>query len=427
MSNYIYEAVNASGLRSQGLIQVADQGTALRRIKEMGLYPTKVSPATTALPRKVATRTNSLPRWMTEGRVKPAQLTTFTRQLATLVNVGMPLLRGLRLLEEQEENRTLKKVIASVGRMVETGGALSEGMAAHPKVFSQLYVNMVKAGEAGGVLEVVLRRQAEYMEKAEKIKGRVKSAMFYPMSVLVVAMGVMAVLMIFVIPRFKDVFDGLLGGRPLPAFTQAVFHISDMFVSHFLSMGLGLAVLVIAFQFFIRTQAGRRRFDHFKLVAPVFGKISRKAALARFSRTLGTLLSSGVPILQTLNILKKTAGNVIVADMISNIHNSVKEGGTLAEPLKASRIFPGVVAGMVDVGEQTGALPEMLLKIADNSDEEVDNAVTAMTSLLEPAMIVLLAFVVGSIVIAMFLPIIIAAGGGDLTGSAHGGTGGGNP
>jgi type IV pilus assembly protein PilC len=334
------------------------------------------------------------------------ELAVFTRQLATLVDVGMPLLRGLRLLQEQEENRTLRRVITEVAKTVETGGTLSEALAAHPQVFSRLYVNMVKAGETGGILELVLRRQADFMEKALKIKGKIKAAMFYPMAVLGVAVGIITLLLVFIIPRFQAVFDGLLNGRPLPAFTLAVMKISDMFKNNFLTVGMVLIALFVACQFLIRSRTGRGWFDRFKLVVPVLGKVSRKVALSRFARTLGTLLGSGVPILQALTIGKETAGNVVVGGMISRIHDNVKEGGTLAEPLKASRIFPAMIGGMVDVGEQTGALPDMLVKIADTSDEEVDNAVTAMTSLLEPVMIIFLAVVVGSIVVAMFLPLI---------------------
>jgi type IV pilus assembly protein PilC len=423
MSNYVYEAVDAGGLRSQGALDVTDQSEALKRIREMGLFPTTVRQATPFLPRRqplAVRKTFQIPRWMSEGRIRPAVLAVFTRQLATLVDVGMPLLRGLRLLQEQEENRALKRVITEVARTVESGGTLSEALAAHPKVFSRLYVNMVKAGETGGILELVLRRQAEFMEKALKIKGKVKAAMFYPMAVMGVAAGILTLLLVFIIPRFQTVFEGLLNGKQMPAFTLAVLKISDVFKSHFLAVGMVLLALVVTFQFCIRTRPGRRWFDSFKLVVPVLGKISRKVALSRFARTLGTLLGSGVPILQALAIVKETAGNVVVGDVISGIHDSVKEGGTLTEPLKASRIFPAMIGGMVDVGEQTGALPDMLLKIADTCDEEVDNAVTAMTSLLEPVMIVFLAVVVGSIVIAMFLPLIyiiqdpnIGGGGGD--------------
>jgi type IV pilus assembly protein PilC len=387
----------------------------------MGLFPTSVRQTMFAPDRLrpvAARRPFRFPLRMLDGRIKPAALAVFTRQLATLVDVGMPLLRGLRLLQEQEESRALKRVIADLAKAIECGGTLSEALAAHPKVFSRLYVNMVKAGETGGIVEVVLRRQAEFMEKALKIKGKVKAAMFYPMAVLAVAAAILTLLLVYVIPRFQTVFEGLLNGRPMPAFTLAVLKISEVFKSHFLLVGMGALALVVGFRLFLHTRAGRRWFDQCKLVMPVLGKLSRKVALGRFTRTLGTLLGSGVPILQALAIVKETAGNVVVGDMISRIHENVKEGGTLAEPLKESGIFPAMVGGMVDVGEQTGALPDMFLKIADTCDEEMDNAVTAMTSLLEPVMIVFLAVIVGSIVIAMFLPLIAIMQDPGLVGSS---------
>jgi type IV pilus assembly protein PilC len=369
-----------------------------------------------------APKTFKIPVWrMPRGRIKPAVLAVFTRQLATLIDVGMPLLRGLRLLQEQTENRALRQVITDVAAAIEGGCTLSEALGAHPKVFSPLFVSMVKAGEIGGILEVALRRQAEFMEKALKIKGRIKAAMFYPVTVMVAATGILTLMMVFIIPRFQSVFEGLLNGRPMPSFTVAVLKISEVFRSHYLTVGMVLLVLVVALQMLIRTRRGRRLFDRFKLIMPVAGKIVRKVALSRFARTLGTLLGSGVPILQALTIVKETAGNVVLGGVISKIHDSVKEGGTIAAPLKESRIFPVMVSGMVDVGEQAGALPDMLMKIADTCDEEVDNAVSAMTSLLEPIMIIFLAVVVGGIVIAMFLPIIIAAGGGFSGGGETGG------
>ncbi|HEX5398478.1 MAG TPA: type II secretion system F family protein [Verrucomicrobiae bacterium] len=409
MSNYLFEAVDASGLRSEGTLDVVDQSEALKRIREMGLFPTKIRQAIQRpwKPRPAVIRKPSrLPIWMTEGRVKPAVLATFTRQLATLVDVGMPLLRGLRLLHEQEENRALKRIIAEVARTIENGGTLSEALAAHPKVFNHLYVNMVRAGETGGILEVVLRRQAEFMEKALKIKGKIKAAMFYPLAVLGVATGILTLLLVYVIPKFQTVFDGLLHGKPMPAFTMAVLNVSNTFKSHFLEVGTLMLVFFAAFQIGIRTRTGRRGFDRFKLAMPVLGRLFRRIALGRFSRTLGTLLGSGVPVLQALTIVKETVGNVVVGRVVAEVHDTVKEGGTLAEPLKESGVFPAMIGGMVDVGEQTGALPDMLLKIAEDSDEQVDNSVTALTSLLEPVMIIFLALVVGSIVIAMFLPLI---------------------
>lgn len=408
MPNYLYEAVDASGFMNKGSLEVIDQSEALQRIKEMGLFPTLVRPDKTQ-PRRlptVAQRKEFHTIRLGARRIKPAALAVFTRQLATLVDVGMPLLRSLHILQKQETNPELKRVIGAVAQTIESGGTLAEALAAHPKVFSPLYVNMVRAGEAGGIVDEVLRRQAEFMEKAEKIKGKIKGAMFYPVAVMLVAAGIVSLLLVFVIPRFQSVFDGLLGGRRMPAFTLAVFNISELVRSHIVVVGIALAAVVVAFRLFLCTQTGRRWFDGFKLVAPVMGGVFRKASLARFARTLGTLLGSGVPVLQALLIVKETVGNVVVGGMVSRIHASVKEGGTIAEPFKEAKIFPDMVAGMVDVGEQTGALPDMLLKVADTSDEEVDNAVTAMTSLLEPVMIVFLAVVVGSIVIAMFLPLI---------------------
>ena len=425
MSSYCYEAVDASGLKSQGTLDVTDQSEALKRIKEMGLYPTKVAQT---MPPQRRSRALAVPKTskfqiqISRGRIKPAVLAVFTRQLATLIDVGMPLLRGLRILEEQAENQTLKKVIADVATTVESGGTLSEALAAYPKVFSPLYVNMVKAGELGGILEVVLRRQAEFMEKALKIKGKIKAAMFYPAAALVAATGILALLLVFIIPRFQAVFEGLLNGKQMPAFTLLVLRISDVFKSHFLAAGMTVLALTVAFQLLVRTRRGRRWFDRFKLSMPVLGKLFRKVALSRFARTFGTLLGSGVPILQALTIVKETAGNVVVGGVIAKIHDNVKEGGSITGPLKESRVFPAMVAGMVDVGEQTGALPDMLMKIADTYDEEVDNAVSAATALLEPIMIIFLAVVVGSIVIAMFLPLIIIMSDPGIGGGGGGGS-----
>jgi type IV pilus assembly protein PilC len=340
------------------------------------------------------------------GRVKPKILTTFTRQLATLVDAGLPLLRGLRVLEKQERSATLKEIIGELALSIEGGSTFSEGLAQHPKVFNRLYVNMVKAGELGGVLEVVLTRLAEFMEKAQKIKGKVIAAMFYPVAVLVVATAILLILMVKVVPKFQEVFAGMLEGQQLPAFTRFVLGISAAIKDHFVVSAGIIAGVVVVFMLVIRTKIGRLTWDKVKLKVPAVGPVITKVAISRFTRTLGTLVSSGVPILQALTIVKETAGNVIISNAVSSVHESVKEGETITAPLEASGVFPPMVISMVDVGEQTGALPEMLLKIADNYDEEVDNAVAAMTSLLEPIMIVFLAVVVGSIVIAMFLPLI---------------------
>ncbi len=414
MSNYSYVAVDPQGMESRGTLDVSDQSEALRRIKEMGLFPTKRraageprNPLAATQPRPGTARRRwnlSTPMW--GGGIRAVTLAVFTRQLATLIEAGMPLLRGLRTLEEQAENRALQRVIQALSLVIENGSSFAEALALHPRIFNPLYINMVKAGEIGGALDVTLRRLADFMEKAQKIKGKVKAAMYYPCAVLCVATLILTLLMTYVVPRFKEVLEGLLGGGRMPPFTLFVLRLSEL-VKHNIFLVLVAAVsLSIAFLCALRTGWGRWSFDRFKLAMPVLGPVFRKVAISRFSRTLGTLLSSGVPILQALTIVKETAGNVIVGGVISEVHRQVKEGDPIAPALKASGVFPAMVAGMVDVGEQTGALPEMLLKIADTYDDEVDNSVNAMTSLLEPIMIVLLAVIVGGIVVALFLPLV---------------------
>jgi type IV pilus assembly protein PilC len=422
MPKYDYIALDQKGNETKGSIEVASQNEAIGRVKEMGLFPTKIVEADKVQDKKAAgkkVKGKAPARGGKKGGamnfniripglgggVKPKVLTTFTRQLATLVDAGLPLLRGLRVLEKQERNANLKKILGELSLSIEGGSTFSEGLAQHPKVFNRLFVNMVKAGELGGVLEVVLKRLAEFSEKAQKIKGKVKAALFYPIAVLIVATGIMVLLMVFVVPKFKEVFAGM--NMTLPWFTTFVLGISEIIKDHILETLGVLVVAVIIFLLIInKTKLGRLLWDKFKLKMPALGPVISKVAISRFTRTLGTLVSSGVPILQALTIVKETAGNVVISNAIVKVHESVKEGETITAPLEASGVFPPMVVSMVDVGEQTGAMPEMLLKIADNYDEEVDNAVSAMTSLLEPIMIVFLAVIVGSIVIAMFLPLI---------------------
>lgn len=410
MTGYCYEAVDASGLRTKGMLEVASQSEALQRIKEMGLFPMRIQPRSgrRAAPAGAQSRTWAQLKFISfGGRVKPAAVSVFTRQLATLVEAGLPLLRGLRLLAQQERKPIFKRIITELGIEIEGGNSLSEALSLHPKVFNRLYVSMVKAGEASGALEITLRRLAEFQEKAQRLKGKIKSAMFYPVSVMFVASAILVVMMVFVVPRFQLVFQDLMGGRPMPTFTVFVLHLSYIARHHALLASVVMVSAGVGFALGLRSVWGRWMFDRVKLRLPVLGNVVRKSAIARFARTLGTLLGSGVPILQSLTILRETAGNVHVARLITSIHDAVKEGETVSLPLRESTIFPPMIVGMVDVGEETGALPDMLLKIADDCDNEVDNAVSAMTSLLEPVMIVFLAVVVGSIVIAMFWPIII--------------------
>ena len=439
MPRYNYVALDARGNETKGSIDVATQNEAIGRVKEMGLFPTKITEADRekAVDKKGGAKARTAVRPGAKkgkgmninlnikipglgGKVKPKVLTTFTRQLATLVDAGLPLLRGLRVLEKQERNGTLKSVVGDLSVAIEGGSTFSEALAQHPKVFNRLFINMVKAGELGGVLEVVLKRLSEFSEKAQKIKGKVKAAMFYPIAVLFVAIAILALLMLFVIPRFKDVFSGM--GVKMPEFTLFVLAVSDTIRLHALSTLGVIVVVVVLFLLFLKTKFGRLVWDKTKLKMPAVGPVISKVAISRFCRTLGTLVSSGVPILQALTIVKETAGNVVIANAVVKIHESVKEGETITAPLESSNVFPPMVVSMVDVGEQTGALPEMLLRIADNYDEEVDNAVAAMTSLLEPIMIIFLAVIVGSIVIAMFLPLIAMIQ--NLSGGDSGGGGG---
>ncbi len=417
MPKFSYVAMDSRGKETKGTLDVANQNEAIGRLKEMGYFPTKVvqvdaskdkgsAKAKAAGGKKKGGGNLNIKIPGLSGKVKMKVLTIFTRQLATLVDAGLPLLRGLRVLERQERNLTLKEIIGKIGQSIEGGSTFSEGLAQHPKTFNKLYVNMVKAGELGGVLEVVLARLAEFQEKAMKIKGKVVAAMFYPVAVLIVAVAILIILMVFVVPKFELIFKDMLPGQDLPAFTRFVLGISNVIKDHFIATAVILIILAIAFVLWKRTKGGRYVVDKVKLKMPVLGPVFSKVAISRFARTLGTLVSSGVPILQALTIVKETSGNVVVGEAVSAVHESVKEGETITAPLESSTVFPPMVISMVDVGEQTGALPEMLMKIADNYDDEVDNAVAAMTSLLEPIMIVFLAVIVGGIVIAMFLPLI---------------------
>lgn len=412
MNSYAYEAINARGASSAGVIEVDTQREAVRRLKEMGLFPVRVAERQSSrfkgalASTRVRARSGGFSLQLYEPRVKSANLSVLTRQISTLVEAGLPLLKGLKILEQQEGHRRLKRILAELTVAIEGGSQLSEALAQHPKVFNRLYVNMVRAGEIGGVLDITLRRLAEFMEKAQRIKSRIKAAMFYPAAVLTVAAGILGVMLVFVIPRFKEVFAGLTNGAALPAFTTFVLNLSDLARNHFVLVALLLLALGVLLAVAVRTTIGRLAFDYCKLKLPILGPVFSKAALSRFARTLGTLLGSGVPVLQALTIVRETAGNVVVGNLVAILHDSVKEGENITVPLRTANLFSPMVVGMIDIGEQTGALPDMLMKIADGCDEEVDNAVSAMTSILEPIMIVFLAVVVGSLVIAMFLPIL---------------------
>ncbi len=349
----------------------------------------------------------SLKRRFNFGKIiTNAGLAEFTRQLSTLVNAGMPILRSLETLARQEPNPAFQAVITAIAESIRSGGNLSDGLGQHPRVFDRLYINMVKAGEAGGALGTILDRLATFMEKAERIRGKVKAAMAYPVAILCVAVVIVSALMVFVIPRFQEVFTGLLKGTPLPMLTQVVIGTST-FIQHHILETVGLiALAVAAFKLFARTKGGRSILDRIEIKIPVFGKLFLKAAISRFTRTLGTLLASGVPVLHALTIARDTSGNVHIAAALNHVHDRVEEGDGIGGPLAATKTFPAMVASMVEIGEETGELPDMLLRVADSYENAVDNAVNSITSIIEPIMIVFMAFVVGTIVIALFLPLV---------------------
>lgn len=417
MPRYTYVALDSRGQEATGVIEATNQNEAIGQLRQSGYFPksiaeeskaakTKAKGAVTKAGGGLSTKSLGSISLFQKTTVSGKTLMIFTRQLATLIDAGLPLLRGLTVLAKQEPDKVLKRTINNLAESVQSGGTFSESLAGHPKIFNKLYVNMVKAGELGGVLELVLLRLAEFQEKAQKIKNKVVAAMFYPVIVLIIAIAIMAFLLVFIVPKFEAIFADMLSGKPLPVLTQFVIAASNVVKDHVLLL-VGLVVLlVIAFKLIQRTVKGREMIDMAKLRMPLFGDLTRKTAISRFTRTLGTLVTSGVPILQALNITRETAGNVIISGAITKIHDAVKEGESIVHPLEASGVFPPMVISMIDVGEETGQLPEMLLKIAEVYDDEVDNAVQGLTSLLEPVMIVFLAVVVGTIVIALFLPLI---------------------
>lgn len=415
MPRYSYVALDARGQETNGVIEAPSQNEAVGQLRSAGYFPKTIAeegkggktPKAPKAPAAKGTKSTSVSIPFLERKtIKGRTLMIFTRQLATLIDAGLPLLRGLTVLSKQEPDPVLRKVTIQLAESVQGGGTFSESLAGHPAIFNKLYVSMVKAGELGGVLELVLLRLAEFQEKAQKIKNKVVSAMFYPIIVLIIAIAIMAFLLVFIVPKFEAIFADMLGGRPLPALTQFVIGTSNFVKDNVLLIVGGLIVLAIAYVFVSKTPSGSAILDQIKLKAPLFGDLTRKSAISRFTRTLGTLVTSGVPILQALNITRETAGNTVIANAISKVHDSVKEGESIVQPLEASGVFPPMVISMIDVGEETGQLPEMLLKIAEVYDDEVDNAVSGLTSLLEPIMIVFLAVVVGTIVIALFLPLI---------------------
>lgn len=424
MPRYSYVALNARGQELSGFLEGVSPSDAIAQLRQAGYFPTSVNQDEPSGPpakmergggakkivRKARVKRRGIVLWK-KKTVKTKTLMVFTRQLATLVDAGLPLLRGLEVLGKQEPDSVLKDTIERLSESVEEGNTFSESLGQHPRIFDRLYVSMVKAGELGGVLELVLGRLAEFQEKAQKVRNKIKAAMIYPVIVLSLAVSIMAFLLVFIVPKFETIFHEMLGNKPLPSITEFVIGISRFMQQHWLIVLGAIFALGLACKLIGRTERGRSVVDRLALRAPLFGELTRKSAISRFARTLGTLVSSGVPILQALTITRETAGNSVIAQAISQVHDSVKEGESIVQPLEASTAFPPMVVSMVDVGEETGQLPEMLLKIAEVYDDEVDNAVAGLTAMLEPIMIVLLAVIVGTIVIALFMPLISIIGG----------------
>ena len=402
MPKFSYTAKDSRGKEIKGTVEAASQGQVQEMLRKQGLFVTKVAAAGGGLNKNIEIK---LPKFLRPG-VKTKDLCILTRQLATLVDSGLPLVRGLRILQKQTKNPTLKDTLGQMTEAVEGGSNFSEALAQHPKIFDNLYVNMAKAGEAGGVLEQVLNRLAEFLEKAERIKRKVKSAMTYPIVVLCAALGITGFLMVTVIPKFETIFKDLMGEKgQMPALTKTVINFANNFRNYAPIFIVGIVLIVLIIRLLGKTPRGRYAIDWLKIKMPVFGDLALKGSIARSTRTLGTLMASGVPVLQALNIVRDTAGNACVAKAYQDIHENVKEGESMTTPMEASGIFPGMVVSMVDVGEETGALPDMLNRIATTYDDEVDTAVDAMTSIIEPVLIIFLALIVGTIVIAMFQPL----------------------
>jgi type IV pilus assembly protein PilC len=411
MPTFAYEAMDKSGLEVKDTIEAPSEAEAQTMIREKGFYVTKIrekekkkKEAKKGTAAKGAAKGKKPGKAFTIGGVKPKLLCTFTRQLSTLQDAGLPVLRSLRILEGQNRPGALKNALMDVIEDIEGGNTLSEAMAKQPKAFDNLYVNMVKAGEAGGALEVILQRLADFKEKAQALKRKIVGAMIYPAAVITVAVAIVSFIMIFIIPKFKDIFIGF--GVELPGPTVFLITISDWMMSYWYMM----FITPIGFWIFVKivkkNKTGAYVMDWLSLRIPLVGKILHIGTIARVTRTLGTLIASGVPILEALLISRDTAGNAVFVRAFDNIYSAIREGETIAVPLKESRIVDDLVVNMVDVGEETGALDDMLYKVADVYDEEVEVRVESLVSLLEPIMVVVLGLIVGFIVIALFMPLI---------------------
>lgn len=401
MAEYFYEALDRGGKQVRGVIDASNEDIIIEKLRGMGYYPLKVVPH-----KKKATELDlfSLPGIRNIAhRIKTKHVMTFTRQLATLIDAGLPILRSLYILQEQVESVVFKEKIGQIAKDIEAGASLSDALAKHPKVFDKLYVNMVRAGEIGGVLEAVLNKVAEFLEKRQALIGKIRSAMMYPVTVMVLATCIVAFILIKIIPKFEEIFAQL--NAELPALTQFLIDASNVLVHKTWLVILAIVGIVVIYKKINASRNGKYALDKMKLRLPVFGELLRKIAITRFAGTLSTLITAGVPILQALDIVRDTSGNEVIARSMEKVYSSVKDGESIHEPLRESKVFPPLVVHMVAVGEETGAIDQMLTKVAEAYEREVDDTVNGLTSILEPVLIVCLGAIVGVIVVALYLPL----------------------
>jgi type IV pilus assembly protein PilC len=399
MPDYIWTGVNRKGKKKKGEMEAESENFVRLTLRRQGIEPKKIKPK----PKDLFENVKFL-----QPKVTEKDIVVMTRQFATMIDAGLPLVQCLEILFSQQENKTFKRILKNIKEDVEEGSTFADALKQHPEVFDDLFVNLVAAGEIGGILDIILNRLAAYIEKAAKLKKKVKGAMTYPIVVMVIAVLVVAVILIFVIPVFQSMFADF--GKALPVPTQIVVAMSNFIKSYILYIIVGFVLLMFAFRRFYKTEKGRALVDKLVLKLPVFGMLLRKVAVAKFTRTLGTMISSGVPILDSLDIVAATAGNMTIEEAIRETRQSISEGRTIAEPLADSEVFPSMVVQMISVGEATGALDTMLGKIADFYDDEVDAAVDALTAMLEPFMMVFLGGTIGGLVVSMYLPIFQMAG-----------------
>ena len=407
MPTFQYEAMDHTGREVKDSIDAATQEEAQQLIRQKGFFVTKIAEKAKNAKKRAAARKGGGRRRkkaFTIGKISTKQLCTFTRQLSTLQDAGLPILRSLKILEGQCKPGVLKNALQDIVEDIESGQTLSEACAKHPKAFDRLYCNMIKAGEAGGALEAILQRLADFKEKSQSLKRRIKSAMVYPVVVIFVACVIVGFILYFIIPKFEAIFKDF--NLPLPRMTIILIDASHFLIKYFYVVFLTPLFIWIFIKLLYRNKTGAYVCDRIALMIPVMGSIIEKSTVARTMRTLGTLVQSGVPILESLNIVRDTAGNAVFERAFTRIYESIREGETIAQPLKEARIVDDIVVNMIDVGEETGELDTMLNKIADNYDEEVETAVESLVSLLEPIMIVILGGIVGFIVIALFLPLV---------------------